>query len=76
MTKEEKLELFEAIEGEGFNYAFSHYSDWKEIKDKEFHILRKAYLKAEKSLNKYIGWQKCEESGLGVYEYLGINEDN
>ena len=31
------------------------YSDFKEIKDVEFHELRKAYVKAAKALKEYLG---------------------
>lgn len=44
-----------AVEGEGFHYAFCHYSDFKSVKDKKFHDLRKAYLKAAEALSKHIG---------------------
>lgn len=43
------------VEGEGFHYAFCHYSDFKAVKDKEFHRLRRAYLKAAEALSKHIG---------------------
>ena len=39
---------------EGFDYCFEDYSDWKNIKDKEFQKLKKAYIKAKKDLNDYI----------------------
>jgi len=47
-------EVFDAMDGEGFDYCFMHYSEWKEIKDPEFHELRKAYMKAAKALQKYV----------------------
>lgn len=53
MTKKEKIDLTFRIENEGFDYAFQHYSDFKEIKDNKFHELRKAYLKAAKELEDY-----------------------
>lgn len=32
------------LNNEGMDYALRHYSDWKEIKDKEFRKLKKKYL--------------------------------
>lgn len=45
----------ETVDQEGFDYAFTGYSSFEEIKDKEFHRLREAYLKAQKELAEYIG---------------------
>lgn len=60
MTEEEK-ENWESVQyrmhDEGFHYCFDGYSDWKEIKDKKFHELRQAYLKAAKELETYINLQ-------------------
>ena len=42
------------MEEEGFDYCFFHYSNWKEIKDEEFHRLRQVYLDAAKALEKYV----------------------
>jgi hypothetical protein len=42
------------IDGEGFDYAFIHYDDFNKVKDKEFHKLRKAYIKAQLALELYI----------------------
>lgn len=43
------------IENEGFDYAFIGYSEFKDIKDEEFHNLREAYIKAHDELMAYIG---------------------
>jgi hypothetical protein len=44
------------VDNEGFNYAFRHYTDFvEEVKDEEFHRLRKAYVEAAKALDMYIG---------------------
>lgn len=43
------------MDAEGFDYCFRGYSDWKEIKDKEFHQLRKAYVEVAQALEEYIG---------------------
>lgn len=42
------------IENEGFDYAFRHYSEFKEINDPEFHKLRLAYVEAANDLDDYI----------------------
>lgn len=42
------------IANEGFDYAFQHYSDFKEVKDEKFHKLRKEYLQAAKDLARYL----------------------
>lgn len=42
------------LEKEGFHYAFTGYSDFEEIKDEEFHRLRKAYVKATEELADYL----------------------
>lgn len=44
----------DAVDNEGFHYAFHHYDDFNEVKDEEFHRLRKAYLDASKALADYI----------------------
>jgi len=53
--KEFKLVL-DCIECEGFNYTFTGYSDFKDIKDEEFHRLRRRYLEAEEELAEYVGY--------------------
>lgn len=42
-------------ENECFPFAFTDYSDFKEVKDEEFHRLRLAYLEAGKALAGYLG---------------------
>lgn len=44
----------DTVENEGFEYAFVHYSDFKEVKDEEFHKLRKAYADAYAALSEYL----------------------
>lgn len=46
MTKEEKEDVCDIIDNEGFDYTFEDYSNFEEIDDKKFHQLRKNYLKA------------------------------
>ncbi|MEK9180273.1 MAG: hypothetical protein AAB897_02580 [Patescibacteria group bacterium] len=57
MTAKEKQEIRETIESEGFDYAFTAYSDFDEVKDPKFHQLRQAYLAARKALAEYIGYE-------------------
>ena len=40
----------DAINKEGFDYAFDGYSDWEGVKRKKFHQLRDNYLKSKKAL--------------------------
>jgi hypothetical protein len=42
------------INAEGFDYAFNHYSTYRDINDTKFHDLRKAYIVASKELMDYI----------------------
>jgi hypothetical protein len=43
-----------AVDNEGFDYAFRHYSDFSEVKDEEFHRLRVAYVEAASQLAEYV----------------------
>lgn len=56
MTKlQEDMEYVQSkIDNEGFDYTFTGYSDFETIKDKKFHELRKAYIKAQEDLESYI----------------------
>lgn len=54
MTDEERQEVADCIDQEGFNYAFLNYSKFEEIEDPEFHRLRLAYIAAESALSSYI----------------------
>jgi len=47
--------VVDTIDNEGFDYAFRHYSDFKEIEDVEFHRLRQAYEDAAEALEEYLG---------------------
>lgn len=42
------------VNQEGFHYCFDGYSRWEEIKDPNFHKLRKKYLKTAQELQNYI----------------------
>lgn len=54
MTEKEKIRVDEIIQTEGFEYAFTRYSKFSEIKDTHFHQLRQAYIDAQAALEKYI----------------------
>jgi hypothetical protein len=55
MTKKDKSYVVSKVDNEGFDYAFIHYSNYEDIKDKKFHELRSAYIKAAKDLSDYLG---------------------
>ena len=56
--EEDDLELWESVQyrmdEEGFDYCFESYSHWDEIKDEEFHRLRKEFLRTMEELRNYI----------------------
>lgn len=54
MNGKELQYVQETVECEGFDYAFVDYSDFKEIKDEEFHNLRMAYVEAAEALREYL----------------------
>lgn len=58
MNYEEMEDVRSRAEQEGFDYCFTGYSDFPEIKDAEFHKLRKAYVDACEALKKYIGFPR------------------
>lgn len=47
--------VIDCIENEGFDYAFVSYSEFKEVKDEEFHKLREAFLDAREALAEFLG---------------------
>jgi hypothetical protein len=59
MNKKDAGELAHCIDMEGFDYTFTCYSDWKEVKDRKFQRLREAYVKAAAALEKYV--EKCNQ---------------
>lgn len=61
MNKEEKVYVLETVEREGFDYAFTEYSDFNEVKDEEFHRLRVMYKRASQALAEYIGYPEDVE---------------
>jgi hypothetical protein len=55
MTRKAFAEVNNAIDNEGFEYAFVSYSNFPNIKDRKFHELREAYLDAYRRLKEYVG---------------------
>jgi hypothetical protein len=54
LNTEDAIHVQGVVESEGsMDYAFRYYSGFKEIKDKKFHSLRKAYVKAAQELSDY-----------------------
>lgn len=54
VTNEELETVRDAIDIEGFDYTFIHYSDFDEVKDTVFHKLRLAYIDAAQALQNYV----------------------
>lgn len=58
MTEDEREMVKDTIEYEGFDYAFTSYTDFKKnhtVNDPEFHRLIEAFLAARQELADYIG---------------------
>lgn len=60
MTKKDKKYISDCIMSEGFDYTFIHYSSFDDIKDDQFHELRKAYADAQEKLQEYLVEQGIE----------------
>lgn len=59
---DEELEAFhERIDNEGFDYYLIYKTSFHEIADKQFHRLRKEYIAARKTLEKYLKYGEFEE---------------
>ena len=56
MKNLDKLQVRTDIDQEGFDYCFTKYSEYQEIKDPKFHELRQTYLEAREELASYVGW--------------------
>ena len=56
MTKEQKEAVMGTVDSEGFDYAFCDYSNFEEIKDVEFHEVRKRYVEVARKLKEIIGF--------------------
>lgn len=69
MTPEESEKweyVYSKMKNEGFHYCFKYYSNFTEIEDEEFHLLRKRYLNAAEELKNYITkkYQNSKESNF------------
>lgn len=55
---EEELENWQMVryrmDNEGLEYCFKHYSSFEEIKDKEFHKLRKKLLETMEEMRNFV----------------------
>ncbi len=60
LNNKEKKKLSDAIQVEGFEYCFLDYSDWNEIKDKDFQAKLKDFQNAHIELKKYLETQGIE----------------
>lgn len=70
MTIEERMDWENVryrMDEEGFHYCFDGYSEWSDIKDEEFHKLRKEYLLAASKIERYVNTKLMEEVD-GDYE--------
>lgn len=64
MTQKEEWEsLAYKLSEDGLDYAVLVYSNWEEIKDKDFHELRKRYEDAAEQLENYIN-NKLDDLGI------------
>jgi hypothetical protein len=51
---EQMQHVRDVVGAEGFEYAFRHYSSFKDVSDKKFHELREAFCNAADALEEYI----------------------
>ncbi len=65
MTPQQLDYVRNTISNEGFSYTFHGYSDFDDVKDEEFHKLRKEYIKAAKKLAKYLNIEDVLQWLLG-----------
>lgn len=61
LTDKEKDIICSAIDSEGFAYAFADYSNFDEVKDEEFHRLRREFIDAYNKLNDYVGFEDWQD---------------
>jgi len=59
-TSEDFQYIKAKMRDEGFHYCFKHYSRFEEINDKEFHKMRKKYLKWANKLEEYVNEKSIE----------------
>lgn len=63
MTDDEREYVSSVIISEGFEYAFLHYSHFEEVKNEEFHRLRKSFVISAAELLEFL-----EEQGVETEE--------
>lgn len=56
MNRKDREKVTSCAENEGFDYCFCYYSKFPEVKDAEFHELRKKYVEAANALKEYLGF--------------------
>lgn len=75
---EDKLDAFRNVQyrmdNEGIGYCFKHYSNFKDVKDDEFHRIRLKFLSVLDELEKYVE-NKIEELTDEVDNHYFNNED-
>jgi hypothetical protein len=55
MTGKEFNTVRDCVDFESFDYCFRGYSNFDDIKDEEFHRLRRQYVDAANALSEYLG---------------------
>lgn len=48
------VDVINAINNEGFEYAFIHYADYSDVPQEEFQEKYRAYMKAHRELKEYL----------------------
>jgi len=66
-SKEAQLDLLYEIEKDGFDYAITSYSDYREMQDAEFDKLRENFIKKSKAFEKYIELKNPVDSEYDEY---------
>lgn len=56
LTKKQKREICEKIEGEGFDYYFIEYGEVSKYKDQQLNKLVKEYRNIRAKLSEYVGY--------------------
>jgi len=59
-TSEDFQYIKAKMRDEGFHYCFKHFSSFEDINDKEFHKMRKKYLKWANKLEEYVNEKSIE----------------
>ena len=74
-SKEAKLDLLYEIKKDGFDYAITAYSNYREMKDEKFNQLRTNYNKNAKAFEKYIKLKNPMDSKVNLYAEDVLNEE-